>query len=256
MVLGGYVDTHVNPWHKIAMLAGPPIRSSWTCDGSVSRRLQIPGDIDVGPAGSPLACEDGGSTTFVDIELQPSLVRAAAEGMGIDPARAQVVPQFQLRDPLIEHILWALKAELESDAPLGRLYAESLGLALAAQLIRRYAPLAPRPPESGLSKRRLQRVLDYVRENVAADLSLDELAHVAELSPSHFKVLFRKSLGMPVHQYVVRRRVEHATELMRKGRLPLCEVAEMAGFANQSHLTRWVQRITGMTPSELLRQLR
>ncbi|MGH7754660.1 MAG: helix-turn-helix domain-containing protein [Vulcanimicrobiaceae bacterium] len=254
VVLGGFVETSAYPCHGIRMLTGTPIPSSLTCDGVSSQRLQISGDIDVVPAGTPIAWKDEGSTSFVSVRLRPLLVRAAAEGMDIDPDRAEIVPQFQLRDPLIEHILWALKAELECETPLGRIYAESLGLALAAQLVRRYAALAPRPRRSGLPKLRLQRVLDYVRENVAADLSLAELASVAELSQSHFKVLFRNALGMPVHQYVIRQRVEHATELLLKGRLPLSEVALIAGFANQSHLARSMRRITGTTPREMIRR--
>jgi AraC family transcriptional regulator len=160
-----------------------------------------------------------------------------------------------LRDPQLEHILWALLAELEADEPLGRLYADSLGLALGAHLLRRYAPVVAPPSQNGLTKRRLARVTEYIREHLSHDLSLTELAGIAALSPSHFKSLFKQSVGMPVHQYVIERRVERATELLIAGTLPPSEVALQAGFANQSHMARCMRRLTGLTPSALMRDV-
>ena len=71
---------------------------------------------------------------------------------------------------------------------------------------------------------------------------MNELAAIAGVSPSHFKTLFKQSVGMPVHQYVIRRRVEYAVELQ-------------AGFANQSHLARCMRATLGVTPGTLRRTL-
>jgi len=74
---------------------------------------------------------------------------------------------------------------------------------------------------------------------------------VAGVSPSHFKTLFKRSVGMPVHQYVIRTRVDYATELLQRGEGPLADIALQAGFANQSHLARCMRRIAGVTPGQL-----
>jgi AraC family transcriptional regulator len=163
------------------------------------------------------------------------------------------MPQLHLRDPQLEHIGWALKAELEAEAPLGRVYADSLGLAAATLLLRRYAPIAPARIAGVLSKRRLQRVIDYIHDHLAQELSLTELAQIANVSASHFKQLFKESTGMPVHQYIIRRRVEYAIDLILRADLPLSEVALQAGFANQSHMASSMRRVTGITPSALRR---
>jgi AraC family transcriptional regulator len=118
--------------------------------------------------------------------------------------------------------------------------------------LRAYAPARALPSDATLSRRRLARVLEYLRENLDRDLSLAELAKVAGVSPSHFKTLFRKSVRMPVHQYVIRCRVERAAELLRRGN-PLADVALQAGFSNQSHMARWTRRLMGVTPNELRR---
>jgi AraC family transcriptional regulator len=234
----------------VGMQVGPPIRTTCRREGAVSRRLQIPGDIDLIPLGSSGAWEDEGPTTFLCIRLSPSLVQTAAEGMDVNPDRVSLLPQLQFRDPQIEHIGWAIKAELEAGDPSGRLYADSLGLALAAHLLRLHAPVESRIA-NGLPKRRLQRVMDYIHDHLSHDLRLAELAEVASLSPSHFKSLFKQSVGAPVHQYVIRSRVEYAIDLLLNGKLPLSDVALQAGFANQSHMARCMRRVTGLTPSSV-----
>jgi len=248
---GGTTKT---PWfseYVVSMHVGTPVQTTCRCDGSVSRRLQAPGDIDIVPWGYSGAWEDEGPTTMLGVHLSPWLVRTAAEEMGLNPDRVSILPQLQLTDPQIEHIGWALKAELEADEPFGRLYADGLGLALAAHLLRRYAPEVSQRVAGGLPKRRLQRVMDYIQDHLAEDLTLAQIARVANVSPSHFKLLFKQSVGVPVHQYVIRRRVEYATELLLGDRLSLSDVALEAGFANPSHMARCMRRITGMTPTVL-----
>ena len=71
------------------------------------------------------------------------------------------------------------------------------------------------------------------------------------MSPSHFKTVFKSTVGVPVHQYVIRRRVEYASGLVSNDDLPLSQIALQAGFANQSHMARWMKRLTGVTPSRL-----
>jgi AraC family transcriptional regulator len=186
--------------------------------------------------------------------LTPALLRSAAEGIGLDPDRATLAPRFQLKDPRIEHIGWALKAELESGYPSDRLYAESLGMALAAHLLRHYAPSRLLPKRGhGLSKRQLRRVIDHIEEHLDQSLSLADLAAAAGVSASHFKVLFKQSLGVPAHQYVVQRRVERAKVLLLQGRLAMSQVALEAGFAHQSHMARCMRRVLGVTPTDVVR---
>ncbi len=241
------------PVHAVSMHIGAPILLRSCCDGFVLHRLHVPGDIRIVPAGFSRILATEAPTSKVGIGISPSLIRTAAEEMGVNPERASIAPQLYLRDAHIEHICWALKAELETDEPFGRLYADSLGLALAAHLLRRYAPLVPKRITQSLPKHRLRRVTDYIHEHLACDLTLPELAEIVNVSPSHFKLLFKQSVGMPVHQYVIRSRVEYAMDLLYRGGVPLSEVALRSGFADQSHMARCMRRVTGMTPSAVMR---
>jgi len=234
--------------YNVSMQVGPPLLVTSRCNGQTLRRLQVPGDVKIVPPGVARVWETQSATTKLSMYLSRALIGSAAESLELDPDRVGVAPQLHVRDARIEHIGWAVKAELESSEPLGRLYGESLGLALATHLLRQYAPAASARSSARFSRRRLGRVLEYIREQVATDLSLAELAGVAGISPSHFKAVFKHSMGLPVHQYVIRTRVDVAIELIAAGR-PLSEVALQAGFANQSHMARCMKRLTGLTPA-------
>src|SRR5579862_6935683 len=125
-------------------------------------------------------------------------------------------------------------------------------MALALQL--RGGLHTPRAIPRGLSQRQLRRVTDYIDANLADDLSLMRLADVAGFSGSHFRTLFRRSVGLPVHEYVIQRRVEHAHALLVRGHLPASQVAQEAGFAHQSHMARCMRRVLGVTPTAVVRE--
>ena len=237
--------------HNVSMQIGRPVLVTSRCNGETLRRLQVPGDVKIVPPGVPRVWETESATIKLSMYLSPALIFSTAEAMGVDPDRVAIAPQLHVRDPRIEHIGWAVKAELEAADPLGRLYGDSLGVALASHLLRGYAGAAPIHGDARLPQRRLARVLDFVRANIASDLSLAELAKIAGVSPSHFKAQFKQSVGMPVHQYVIRRRVEYAAELLRGGTAPLADVALEAGFANQSHMARCMRHALGVTPAQV-----
>jgi AraC family transcriptional regulator len=167
----------------------------------------------------------------------------------------QLQSRFQIRDPQIEHIGWALKAEIEQGFPGGSLYMDSMATALAVQLLRRHSSLPSQRPlaDGGLPPRKLRQVLSYIEDNLRRALPLQAIADAAGVSVSHLKVLFRRSLGLPVHQYVVRRRVDRAALLIREGKLTISQIAMETGFAHQSHLAMQMRRILGVSPSHLRR---
>lgn len=252
---GGFAESSPGAYHCFSMHLSTPIRAKCHFEGKTTARLQVAGDIDFLPVGTCAAWDEEGGATMLGVKLSPSLVLEAADSMGLSADRVSISACLQLRDPRIEHVLWALKVELESRDHLGRVYAESLGTALSSHLVRRYA--VPRTVESSnrFSNRRLRRVLDYVRDNLSADLSLFELASVAGLSPTHFKVLFKNSVGLSVHQYIIRQRVEHAVRLIADAKLSLTDIAMQAGFSSPSHMAKLTRQLTGASPAQIRRNL-
>lgn len=250
---GGLFDAPPTPEHRLILHLGAPIRADCRVEGLHQRRVQVHGDLDLVPAGAAGLWEDDRPATLLHFRITHALLRATAEDMELNPADIGLIPQLQARDPQIEHVASALHAALATGVPLERLFAESLGTALVARVLRRFASNGPQVIKGGLSKRQLQRVVDRVEGGIDESLSLRALAEVAGLSVSHFKTQFRRSMGMPVHQYVIQRRVERAKTLIMAGGA-ISQVALDAGFAHQSHLARCMRRVLGLSPMELARQ--
>ncbi|WP_224249360.1 helix-turn-helix transcriptional regulator [Hyalangium gracile] len=79
---------------------------------------------------------------------------------------------------------------------------------------------------------------------------------MVDISASHLKTLFKRSTGLPVHEYVIQRRVERARSLLMRGELPAGQVALEAGFSHQSHMARCMRRVLGVTPKAVMARTR
>jgi AraC family transcriptional regulator len=102
--------------------------------------------------------------------------------------------------------------------------------------------------EGSLPAWRARRTLHYIEENLSARITTVRLASQSNLSPSHFCRAFKRTFGVTVHAYVMRRRVEHAKLLMTSTSAALSDIAVQCGLSDQSHLTRWFRRVVGVTP--------
>lgn len=240
----------------VSIHVGRPVRL--TCKHGDQRHvgLAIHGDIDIIPAGLPASWEMQETDTALLLIVPPKLLQQVAEDSGLDPSRLELRSRFQIRDPQIEHIGWALKAEVEQGHPSGSLFLDSMATALAIQLLRHHSSLPAKYGlrDRGLSPEKQKQVLSYIEDNLREKLSLQQIASSAGLSGSHLKALFRRSLGMPIHQYVIRRRVERAALMLHQGRNTISQIAIETGFAHQSHLAMHMRRILGVSPSEFARR--
>ncbi|MBD3887605.1 helix-turn-helix transcriptional regulator [Phormidium tenue FACHB-886] len=211
------------------------------------------GDILIVPAHTPHYARWDTEHRYLILSLEPTAFLSAVQLMG-SWDRAELVPHFATADPLVHGIGLALKAELESHGLGGQLYADSLSIMLFTHLLRHYTAQKPilSTQEGGLPTYRLRQVIAYIDAYLDRDLTLAELAAVAQMSPNYFTQLFKQSTGLTPHQYVIQRRVEWAKRLLIAGKLTIANIALQVGFAHQSHLNRHFKRWVGVTPKVFL----
>jgi AraC family transcriptional regulator len=163
-----------------------------------------------------------------------------------------------VQDELINQIGLSVLSEMPTAA--GRMLVETSSLLLAARLAHSHSETeltqSPIGSGHGLDGGRLRRVLAYVEEHLAEDITVADLANVACLSIFHFTRAFAGATGVPPHRYVSRRRLETARAMIATGRTSLSEIAHDCRFSSQSSFTRAFRRATGMTPAEYRRTLR
>src|SRR5580700_8883163 len=249
----GIVEFLGSPMVVVSLHVGTSVAVDCRRGGERHRGTTIHGDLEIIPPNLGGVWELKARDTALVIGLKLRVLRRIVEDSGSDPSNLRIYNRFQARDPQIEHIGWALKAEMENGYPSGRAYIDGLATSLASRIVRNHSSLAraSRATKAAMPGRKLKAILGYIEDNLGHDLGLEEIAGVAGLSVSHFKTLFRKSLGVPPHQYLIRRRVERAATQLRRGNAPIGQIALENGFSHQSHLALHTRRVLGLTPQEL-----
>jgi AraC-like DNA-binding protein len=154
-------------------------------------------------------------------------------------------------DQRIEALCRLLMEETEEQCPNGRLYFEPLARALAQRVLgtvrdRHIGALRAAAVPPGV-----RHAVQRLEADFADEISLSELASMAQMSRSHFAVLFRQLTGYTPHQYLLLVRLNHARKLIAQSNpvRSLAEIAAMSGFCDQAHLNRHFRRVFGTTPA-------
>ena len=160
--------------------------------------------------------------------------------------------QAQVDSPRILTLLRTIQMELGREGSAGGLRIDSLALDLIGTLAEDHAEggrQAVRPRGQGtLDRRRLDRVLSYINDNLEKDLSLPDIAEVACVSVFHFARVFQQTLGTTPHAYLGERRLDAARRKLALGADSLAEIAHASRFSSQANFTRAFTRATGMSP--------
>jgi len=200
-----------------------------------------PGEVHANRCRHPLGVNY--RNVFIDVEL---MRRLATEVVG----KTTDVPFFPtavvFNRETIDHFINFCSA---IEAPSSLLEAESLLLTFIAELMIRFAENPPAETQPSREEHAISRARDYLVDNYAENISLLELAGIANLSPFHFTRVFCNRFGMPPHAYQTQIRILRAKRLLMQ-RQSIAEIAMQTGFADQSHFTRHFKRITALTPAQ------
>jgi AraC family transcriptional regulator len=217
-------------------------------DAHVEKLSLVRDNLSFTPIGVADRCTYSVPIRFIKIQQSPDIYDKLISDM-VRGGAVHLEPRAAFSDPLVSQIVLTIANEIEGGF-LDYILADALNTALAAQITRRFVdPSAiTLAPSNGLSRERLQRVLDYIEAHLDDGLTLTDLAGVACLSPYHFSRSFKLAVGVGPQRYVMRRRLDRAKTLLRRSRKPLAVIAQEAGFADQSHLSSIFRREMGVTP--------
>ncbi len=185
----------------------------------------------------------------VAVQLDGAKLRSIAPSE-VETIEGSLPRMLPTRDSRLEGLVLAMRDEVKEGCPSGRLFAEAISIALVAYLAGRYATLGNSHCASPLSPAQRRCISDYVRENLANDISVTELAAIVCMSPSHFSRQFSASFGITPYRFVLQERITRAKDLLATTTLSSSQVAMAFGFSSQSHFVKVFRQFTGVTPKQ------
>jgi len=221
------------------------------------RRFEGPllsGHVAIIPAGASWICrsELTQAQTLLLLYLRPLFVRSAVSEFNLSNDVA-LLPQIGFRDKHISHVAMSLLHELSEANVVGRLYADSLAIGLAIQLVRRYSALKDiHVGHGGMAPHKLRKAVALIDHHLSDEeegrVALRGVAKEVGMSYFHFSRAFKQSMGMTPTNYIAERRIERAKKMLEETELPISEIALRSGFSSQSHFTTAFRRLAGATP--------
>ena len=168
----------------------------------------------------------------VRIYMPHDTIAEMADAMGLRGEVRLQQPGFGFRDPVLADFAGIIDQCFRNPERTPQLMIDHLALAVQSHLLQNYAVAAGirRTERGGLALWQERRAKDLISANLNTHLSVEALAAECGLSASHFASAFRKSTGMAPHQYLMERRIEAASLLIRGSSRPLSDIASECGF--------------------------
>lgn len=240
--------------HTLFLYEGEPVRAAWNAAGKRLNGWLRSGHLWIVPHSMPHTSSFAGPHGGAILSITNSQIERHI-GPSVGGRPIELAPQFNLEDRQLQYLLRALLAVAQEGSCDGTLVGELLVNAVCVRLAKRFAISKTNivPCRGGLPAARLKRVLEYVESNLDKNITLTELARVANMSLYYFAVLFRQSTGLSPHRYVLSKRVERAKELLHDPKFSVLDVSMNVGFEHQNNFARVFRRITGVSPTEFKR---
>lgn len=215
------------------------------------------GAIDIVGSGNEAFASWAGKKRSVRIDVDPARMARLAEGE-FESADFEIqAPKLGLIDKKAYMFASLLQQEIRSGDAASTEMLDALVTAFSIHTLRNYSSFREtfvNQVKGGLTPTIWRKVREFIHENLAQQLSMEQLAAVAGLSVSHFIRSFQKTSGQSPHQYVISVRLAKARRLILNSELGFYEIAMLTGFSGHSHMTAMMKRIWGVTPTEIRRE--
>ena len=206
-----------------------------------------PEDVHDGHSGGEQALK------YKMLYVHPDEFRPLFRSLGYQQNSVLRLNQPMVDNPILRHQILRLSSTLQQ-SNYSKMEFESGLFQIAQSLVAMSGNLDLGTQNSKRIDKLLLRARDYILASLEHNISIDDIANVANMSKFHFIRQFRQQFGITPHQYVLSCRVNLARRIIESGK-SLNQAAFEAGFADDSHLNRHFKRIYGLTPKRFQKQL-
>lgn len=196
----------------------------------------------------------GKAVEMLLLSLSPAFVSDHAVRMRVMGTGATVMFSRDLTDAdeRLQELARSLASELSEERPGGEIVITALVEQIVVQLLRNYSSIRRAHDlelsRAGLVDRRIRRSVELMHSQLAAELSLKEIAAASYLSTFHFARVFKKLTATTPYAYLAAIRTARAQSLLANADLSITEISALVGYSSPSHFTKAFRQATGLTP--------
>ncbi len=223
------------------------------------KSIIAPYDVCVAGTNMPIEVRLENPVKAVHVFIKQSLVdEVKTEFYHSNEGKFEVNPIFAKNDSCLSMLIRSLEAALNNPSEKSKLHMDYMARALTVNFLSKYAEEASdssyKNSADRLKPSQLRRVLEFMEENIANDIGINDLAAIAGVSRTNFIRRFKVSMHCTPARYLYLLRIRHARELLKQPDLPIAHIAIACGFADPAHLSVSFRRETGVTPSVYRRE--
>ncbi|MDR2874985.1 MAG: AraC family transcriptional regulator [Methylobacillus sp.] len=244
-------------WISMAL---SPVNTSFILDHKEYHYNLRPNQICIHPPRSVFGTLDKNNSRILHVFLKRKLLsKVMGDLFDHDVSDMEIKSRFGIEDPDIADMLHLLQRALHEPAEHSALKVEYLARALGVDVLVKYLSASRREPAPHQGRRlnvqQIRRVTSHIHTHLASEISLNELADIANLSRTMFIHGFKLSLKETPYQYIIHARIRRARSLLSRTRQSVANVALLCGFSDQAHFCRSFQKVTGLAPTAYRRQI-
>lgn len=191
------------------------------------------------------------------IELDPACIQAFGPRVAMLAENRSLAVQFNEQEKahveaFLQCIVGCLREKPEEYAAKVRLYLFCLLCYVSDHARSAQAAMQAATPKH----RQAERVIRYLEQHYAANLSLDDIAGALFTSKYHLSRVFKEVTGFTIVEYLTAVRLQHARALLASTDARVADIAGQAGFGSLAHFNRAFARQAGMPPVKYRRAFR
>jgi len=96
----------------------------------------------------------------------------------------------------------------------------------------------------------IKKALDYIYEHLHYKIEIKDLAKCVGVTPTHFRRLFKEQIGIPPNEYIIKKKIEAATNMLQYSEYSSTEIGYYLAFSTHSHFIKTFKQYMGITPGK------
>ncbi len=185
--------------------------------------------------------------SIVALTFDPDLIGRELENLF--PTQV-LAPHIYFKNENIKSTMLKIESLLKQEDYYPSIYMEALGLSAVLELNMVLTSQLYAPKRGGLSRSQELLVTEFIKENLAKDITLDELSSLVQMSRFHFSRSFKETLGVSPIRYINQERVKFAKSVLVTSRTSIGEISQRLGFGTIQNFIKTFRELVGVTPSE------